>query len=85
MQRLAILDEEEVTYDLLCSIGTGGSYAKKREYEAMLKQLSDITTAPIVEEIRLQDPNMDNQTFDGGFKEIVRWYNNKFVNNNNHL
>ena len=29
LQRLAILDEEEVTYDLLCSIGTGGSYAKK--------------------------------------------------------
>ena len=85
MQSLEILDEEKVTYDLLCSIGKGGAYAKKREYEEELKKLSEETTAPVVEEIRLQEPNMDNQTFDGGFDEIVRWYNNKFVNNTNHL
>ena len=82
MSRLAILDEEEVTYDLLCNIGKGGAYVNKRNYEADLKVLSEQTTAPICEEIRQQDPNTNNQTFDGGFDALVQWYNNKFVNNN---
>ena len=76
---MAILDDEPLTYKLLCEIGKGGSYVKKQQYEEKLKRLSEETMRPIMDEIASLDPNLENQTFDGGFQYLVDWYNINYV------
>ena len=74
--RLAIFDDQEITYRQVLEIGRGPAYEKKQAFEQELKELSQQTMAPFIEEIKAFDTSGDINTFDGGFASLVEWYRN---------
>jgi hypothetical protein len=81
-QALAIDDsEEDVTYSMLCGIGKGAAYDKRRQFEQELLQLASETQGPFRQRILDSDPNRDQPTLDGGFQALVRWYREAVTSN----
>jgi hypothetical protein len=70
---LAVLDESEITYDMIMKIGKGKSYKKRQEFEYRLQYLATTTQAPIMDKVAVYDTST-NKTFDGGYEALLQWY-----------
>ena len=65
--------EEPLTRELLQKIGTTAAYNGRRAFEARLRQSAATTQLSVRDEIIACDDS-DQQTFEGGFNALVRWF-----------
>jgi hypothetical protein len=73
---LAVLDESDITYDMIMRIGKRKSYKKRQKFESRLRDLATTTQAPIMDKVAAYDTST-NKTFDGGYEALLQWYHHR--------
>jgi hypothetical protein len=68
---IAVLDESEITYDMIMRIGEGKSYKKRQELESRLWHLATMTQTPIMDKVAAYGTS-NNNTFDDGYKALMQ-------------
>jgi hypothetical protein len=70
LEYLTVLDEKEITYEMIMKIGKGKKYQKCRKYKLQLRALSSTTQPPITEKVATYDTAM-NKTFDDEYQALI--------------
>jgi hypothetical protein len=76
LECLAVLDENEITYNMIMKIGKGKAYQKRRDCTLQLRASAPKTQAAIIEKVPTYD-TATNKTFDGGYQALIHWYNQR--------
>jgi hypothetical protein len=66
LEHLVVIDDNEITYDMILKIGKGEAYQKQYDYELQLMTLSSTTQAPIIEKAATYKTTT-KKTFYGGW------------------
>jgi hypothetical protein len=75
---LAVLDESEITYNMIMRIGKGKPYKKWQEFKSQLRYLATMTQAPTMDKAATYDTST-NKTFDGGYEALIQWYHHSIA------
>jgi hypothetical protein len=77
IDRMAILDDVDLTFQQFMKIGKGAPYDRRRDFEARLQNLARASQANIKARIMALHPDQSNPSFEGGYQALLAWYNNR--------
>jgi hypothetical protein len=72
LEDLAIVDESEITFDMIMKSGIGNPYNKCHKFEIKLHALSATTQSPIMAKVAAYHPSTTH-IFDGGVQALLEW------------